>query len=346
MRRKILFIIGLILYVVPFLINTYSLIRLLAISIGIILLVLSIVLEEKRKLFLVVLTPFLLIIGSYGLDSILFIKFNRIPIFSYEMKSSEKVSTYNSFFYRAFDCDGKLILDKGYNKSYACGENDLEIIEINTLLADPVESYKKYDNKFIKVKGKVSLISGIDTIELKAYENLEETVNGNVKFKEGAKLKIETDTNLSDYRIYDEIYVIGLVEYITKEEDNIVIVLSDTMLLSNDAYKSYTIEVINNETKELKDFVKDKNYYLYGIDNIFVKYANESIYELSYAITDSRITIDNLLKDEEVKEIKDEEENIIARIYELDKFKIYVCEKVDKTYFTNKKLKFNEELCK
>ena len=118
MKKKsiILLILGVILLIVPFCFAGYSLIRLITLAIAIFLITLSLVFFKKRNIFLIILTPVILLCLSYAIDTFMFYKFNRIPLFVYEVKSSDSVSTYNSFFYRIFDCNGKLTLDYGYQK--------------------------------------------------------------------------------------------------------------------------------------------------------------------------------------------------------------------------------------
>ena len=149
-RSIILIILGVILLIVPFCFNDYSIIRLILLALGIFLATLSLVFLKKRNIFLIILTPIILICLSYAVDTFLFYQFNRIPLFVYEIESGPRMRTYNSFFYRIFDCNGDLSLDYGYTSDYVCNEEDLDTVDINTFLADPKRSYEEYHDKFIK----------------------------------------------------------------------------------------------------------------------------------------------------------------------------------------------------
>ena len=88
------------------------------------------------------------------------------------------------------------------------------------------------------------------------------------------------------------------------------------------------------------------NYYKIGIDNIYVHYDQDNVYELSYLITDSRITLEDLIADIEYNELKNKEEEIVAQKYSLEKFNLLKCVNNDKVVFANKKVKLNIDYCK
>ena len=96
-------------------------------------------------------------------------------------------------------------------------------------------------------------------------------------------------------------------------------------------------------TLYLKEYIL-QNYYLYGISALNIKYANDAIYELSYLITDSRITLDDIVGDTSATNLYNEEETLIAKSYELEKFNVLVCEN-DKKIIANKNFELNINLC-
>ena len=344
-RSIILIVLGVILLIIPFCFNNYSIIRLILLALGIFLITLSLVFFKKRNIFLIILTPIILICLSYAIDTFLFYQFNRIPLFVYEIESSSKMRTYNSFFYRIFDCNGKLSLDYGYTGDYVCEEDDLDTIDINTFLADPTKSYEEYHNKFVKLSGKISKISGAEAIELSSYTIGDNTLNGYVNFNTNYVVRVNVAESLSAYRIYDYITVIGRVASKTEENGTTVISLEDTMLIPSDIYDTYSYELVNSSTAELTSLVSEQNYYLYGISALNVKYANDAIYELSYLITDSRITLDDIISEASATNLYDEEEVLQAKLYELDKFNVLVCEN-DKKIIGNKDFDLTIDLCK
>lgn len=343
MKSKVCFFIGIIFLGIAYFINKYHFMRLILLALGIFLITLGYVFKEKRKASIAILLPLFLLVICYCIDHILFITIKRFPIFVYKIESSEKVRTYNSFFYRLIDCDGNITLDNGYKKGYICGNNDLENTDVNVFLVNPDKSYRNFKNKYVKVTGKISKIIGKDTIEMSYYENTPDTLNGYVKFTNGTILKIKTDTDLSKYRIYDDLTAIFLVDDITHLSESTVIEGIDSILLPSTYYDSYSIEVITNEEESLKELSKDKEYYLYGIDNIYLKYKNNTIYELSYVLEDKRLDIDDFIKDSVKKEVKDKNGEIIYTYYELEKFNVYNCQ--EKTILGNPRLKLNESLC-
>ncbi|MDE6284811.1 MAG: hypothetical protein K2M17_03620, partial [Bacilli bacterium] len=252
--------------------------------------------------------------------------------------------TYNSFAYRIYDCKGKRTIDNGYKKAYLCDINDLDTIPVNAFLSEALNSFKDYQEKFVKITGKISKISGRDTIELSFYEPEENTLNGHVKFNTASRVRIKTDANLSNLRIYDDFTVIGLVESLTEDKDATIINLTHTILLPSDVYQSYTVEIVENANAEIKKYLKDKEYYLYGLENIYIKYQNDVRYELGYSLTDARIKLEDLIKDIKPEKIKDEQDKELAEIYPKEKYNIYICSN-NAVYFVNKKLEFNKDLC-
>lgn len=346
MKKKIAVLlgIGITFFIVPFLINIYSIFRLISLAIGIIIIVISINLMERHNIILTLLLPLILIILAYGADTFLLNKFMHVPIFVYGEKSSAKMKTYNSFFYRIYNCDGSLVLDYGYKKSYACSDKDLDVINVNTLLHDPHASYQKYDNKFVKVAGKVSKITGNESIELSLFTNSENSLNGYVNFNTNYSLKVESTADLSSFRVYDEITVIGRVEQIDEVGGQTIINLKDTKIIPSSIYDDYTFEVVTNDVESLTDLDKENNYYYYGITSLNVLYNADNIYELSYLLSDSKIKWDDLIKDGNLSEYKDENEKVIMQKYEFDKYTLVSCAN-NKKIIANKKFNIDENIC-
>ena len=339
-----LLVLGVIFLIVPFCFSSYSLIRLLTLALGIFLITLSLVFLKKKNILLIILMPIILICLSYAVDTFFFYQFNRIPLFVYEITSSDKVSTYNSFFYRIFNCDGALVLDYGYNKNYVCSEDDLANNDINDLLSDINRTYENYKDKFIKISGKISKITGTESIELSSYSTSNDSLNGYVNFNNNYVIRIHVNESLNAYRVYDNIVAIGKVDSLTHENGVAIINLVDSLLIPSDIYDIYTYEIVNSDDDNLISLVSEQNYYLYGISVLNVRYANNDIYELSYLITDARMTIDDIIENISATNLYDEEEVLVAKSYELEKFNALVCEN-DKKIFANKKMDLNIELC-
>lgn len=342
MKKRLIWLLGLglTLIIVPFVINVYSIFRIIGLLLGIVLITISFCLKKKRSIFLILLVPILLFVASYGLDTLLFYKLKHVPVFSYAIKSSNKMFTYNSFFYRVFDCNNKLYLDYGYKKNYLC-ENDLiYVLDINKFLQDPKYTYHEYKNKFVRVHGKISKISGNESIELASYTSSEESLNGYVNFNLDYTLNVKSNEILSSYRIYDYIDVIGRVD---SYKDN-TIYLIDTVLIPSDIYDSYSFEIINNSEEKLTNLVKEKDYYYYGISSLNIKYDQDNIYELNYLLTDGRISLSDYYKNKEYEVIKDNEEVMIAKKYILDKFVIVECSN-GKNIVANKSFKISSDVC-
>lgn len=341
MNKKIVLsfiIIETLFIIIPFFFNTYSIFRLICVLLGILLITISLVLKENKNIYLIFIIPLILIGLTYSLDIFLYIKFSRLPIYIYEIKSNDQVSTYNSFFYRIYNCNNDLILDYGYEKKYACANDLLKEIDINAFLSNPLESYQKYKNKFVKIYGKISKISGREKMELDAFEIVDNSLNGYVNFHNDYKVSVVLDEDLSTYRIYDYVSVVGRVD----KYENGTITLKDAYTIPSNIYEKFIYEVELSDSTQITNLID--NYYLYGIKTLNIKYAENAIYELSYLIADGKITIDDIIGNSGGEILKDENDNIIAKKYELNDFNVLVCENSN-YIFVNKKINIDNNFC-
>ncbi len=339
-RLIVLLGLGLTLMIVPFLINIYSIFRIISLVLGIILITVSLCLKKKRNIFYIILVPLIMLVFSYGIDTLLFYTLKRVPVFSYAIKSSDKMRTYNSFFYRVFDCNGNLTLDYGYTKNYVCSNDCLDAININSFMQDAEESFKKYHHKFVHIYGKISKITGNENIELASFTESNNTLNGYVNFNLNNILIVNTEENLSKYRIYDYVDVYGKVTSINDGK----ITLTNTKLVASDIYDTYSFEIIASDDNKLTNLVKEKDYYYYGLNTINVKYDGDNIYELSYLLTDDRFKFDDLIKGKEYEVFKNDEDVEIAKKYKLEKFDLLECSN-GKKIVANSKSKANQSIC-
>lgn len=339
-RLIVLLGLGLTLMIVPFLINIYSIFRIISLVVGIILITVSLCLKKKRNIFYIILVPLIMLVFSYGIDTLLFYTLKRVPVFSYAIKSSDKMRTYNSFFYRVFDCNGNLTLDYGYTKNYVCSNDCLDAININSFMQDAEESFKKYHHKFVHIYGKISKITGNENIELASFTQGDDTLNGYVNFNLNNILIVNTDENLSKYRIYDYVDVYGKVTSINDGK----ITLTNTKLVASDIYDTYSFEIIASDDNKLTNLVKEKDYYYYGLNTINVKYDGDNIYELSYLLTDDRFKFDDLIQDKEYEVFKNDEDVEVAKKYKLEKFDLLECSN-GKKIVANSKSKANQSIC-
>lgn len=343
MKKTIfLTVIGILLIIIPFCFNSYNIYRLVSLAVGIFLCTLGVGLLKNHNIFSVILLPIILILLTYGIDVLLIYKFNRIPIYALETKSSDNMSNYNSLFYRIYNCNDNLIIDYSYHLPYVCENDSLNTIDINSFLSNVQDTYHEYKNKFVKIKGKISKITGTETIELASFTTADNNINGYVSFNLDNVMQVKTDTDLSGYRIYDFIEVIGRVDDILNADGKKIITLSDTKLIPTTIYDDYSYEISENNKDELVKM--NNNYYLYNLDFINVVYDQDNIYELNYLITDNRITWDNLILNQEYKTLKDKEDQVIANIYLLDQFNMWDCQN-GKKIFASKKVNMKTNIC-
>lgn len=335
-KRNILIIISLILIIVPFFINVYSIYRLILVALGILVLDISLALNSKKSIFMLIYMPVVLLTLTYGIDYLTVYTISKKPIYVFESKINDEVSIYNSLFYRIYKCGREEYFDNNYEENFKCDTKLVEEIDVNSILLDTKNGYKKYKHSFIKVTGKVSKIAGTSSIEMRAYSKTDNEFNGYVKFDETSKLVVNLNgIDVSNYKIYDYITVVGLLDSYDKSSNTLT--LTDIKLENNYLYDEYEVHVIESASceKTLKEYVD--NYYLYCLENIYIDYDIDQ-YELSYALKDEKISMNDLLKDSKV-ETKDD-----YKIYKYEKFNVLACSE-EKNIIYNKNEKINYSLC-
>ncbi|MBQ6840976.1 MAG: hypothetical protein IJO63_02520 [Bacilli bacterium] len=336
-QNIILIIFGLVLILVPFFIKIYSVFRLISLLIGIILLLLGLIINQNKKILRVIFYPIIIIGGCLLLDYINSYLFKGIPVISFGYASSDKVSTYNSLFYRVYDCEDILTFDANYKRDYLCNKDAIELIGVNKYLENPKESYKDTKGKFVHLTGKISEIVGTSALKLSAYDEKIE-LNGYVVFDEGKKVYIEgLDINPADYRIYDFVEVVGLVSRYEEKDLKTIIYLTDAIVIKSDVYNEYELLVNNIDSKEKTKI--DENVYYLGLQGIFYKYDENNIYEIDYMLSDKRVTLESLIGEITPSMIED-----VHELYELESYNIVVCENKD-IIFANKDITNLKKVC-
>lgn len=346
-KKNIIFlIIGLILFITPFVINSYSVIRLVSLLIGLILIELSLIINKKDKVWRIVLLPILFIILSFGLDYGITHLFNRIPIFAHQVKSSKKVITYNSLFYRVYSCDKNLIVDNLYKKEYQCSKKDLETVDVTSFLNNVIENYREHNDEFVKVEGKVSKVNGNYNLVLQGYTLTEDSINGYVLFGDNISLEVNFNEvqDLTKFKVYDSITVIGRIDELNKNGELYTIKMYDSIILESDLYETFEINVVekdkceNDKTEYAK--TPEITYYTSCLESLFVRYDAENAYDLSYVLIDKKMTLDKLIKNNEEKI----EENGNT-LYKFEKFNVLECANKNEVIIGNKKLKVDSPYC-
>lgn len=347
MKKKEILIktIGIICIVWPFLYNHYSILRIISEIIGISIWSFTLVSHQKKrwiKGIIVLIVNFLLL---FGIDFLLVKYCNRIPIISYEIESSNTVSTYNSFYYRVYNCNGKRTFDAFYKKNYLC-EEELTEENVNSLLSHITNNFADYRGKFVNVHGKISTISGSTSIAMQTFETTDKSINGQVSFSDNITLIIMNNGNLEkvdDLKIYDTINVIGRIEKIKKNGQNKEIIMQDAKIINRPDFQNYEIDIVANKKCEadLKLISKTDTftYYTHCLDSIYVKYGEENVYDLGYILTDKRMTFEMLIDG------KEKEENEFEELYKLGKLNLMKCKNSNNIVLGSKSMNLDTNYC-
>ena len=331
-----LIILGFLFVGIPFLVNTYNLLRLLSLLIGIIILSIGLIIYLPRKIIRTIFIPIFLIISICLLDFFLVNVTKFYPIIAVKHVSSPKVEVFNSLFYRVYSCNENLVVDNNYKKGYQCGNNDITKVNINKFLENPYETYDEYHDKFVHIEGKITMIVGSSGLSMSAYDD-KISVNGHVTFDHEKKVVVDNlKIDAAGYYVYDFIEVIGPVSSIKKDNDAIEIHLTDAKLIPSSIYDDY--ELIVNEIDDQTITKTEEKYYYMGLQGIYYRYDENNIYDLPYLLLDKRESIDNLIKN--TKAIEEEKYSY----YILKDYTLVKCSK-ERIIFVNKNITDFDGVC-
>lgn len=342
-KKTIIFLLlGILFIITPYFIKEYTIFRFVLELIGIILFNIGIFLLWKKGKVIKFIFPVFLILLLYSLDFLSVYSLETIPIFSYEHKS-DSFSTYDSFIYRIYNCQESKILDVLYKKNYVC-ENHLEVHDVNAFLSNISSNYKKYHSKFVTIKGKVSEVVGNDHITLQPYEQQENSLVGQISFNKNTSLVIKNNNNdlkfYGYYEIYDNVVVTGKIDSFA----NNTITLHDPKITLTNNFDSFTLNTI--ETKNCKNIQKeltkvgDYNYYSECLDKIFIKYDENTIYDIILALETKKITLEKLLKEGTKSENEEQE------LYKFSTYNLLKCKNTNTILIGSAKLKLSSKFCK
>lgn len=309
---------------------------------------------KKKKIKESVLLILILMVIYIVIDGIVVLTFKRIPIFSYNIVTTEKSRVYNSLGLRVWQCDKNdyknVIVDTFYNKGYVCDADDIDPIPSNSFLNSVVENYDEYKNTYVKVVGKISKKNGQIMIEMQPYNTTDITINGYVTFADNITLRIlfnQNEQKLDDYDIYDEITVVGIIKNMEQDHGKYVIYMYDTKISSSKNLNNYSLTAVTSNKCSLSDalYTSDKNIiYSYCLEDIVISFGGENQYELATALSSNKITVEGLYNGAKTKEENEEDESVI---YRFDNYSVLVCDtnKSNKIIIGNSNLKFKNVDC-
>jgi hypothetical protein len=181
-------IVALILTLLAFLLPLHNIIKLLIIITALTLLTLetkSLLPKNKKKLL--PLYTLLFLIVFILLDSIVVVTLHKIPVFTLSIVTKDRVRVHNALGYKVWQCnkyEDELVIEPFYKKGYACDIEDIDNVNINDLITSLNNNFDEYKSTFIKVTGKISKKDGQNYIEMQAYQDNEDSMNGYVTFSE------------------------------------------------------------------------------------------------------------------------------------------------------------------
>lgn len=326
-------LLGIILLSSSYILNQYNILRVIIFFLSIILLTFSFVIErEQKKLFTFIYLIIFLEIALVG-DYLVVKTFKKIPVITFNNIISNKVNVYNSIGYRVWQCDNtkqEYIIDNLYKMGYFCNSDDVNASDINTFLPEVVNNFDNYSNTFVKINGRISYISGSEYFEMQSYTKNSTSTNNQVNFAKNITLRVyfnELEQELSNFKIYDSVEIIGRIKELKKEHEEYIITMSDTSFIKTNNNNEFTIILNPKDTceydKTLLTTIDNTSIYTACISSIFVKFQSSENYDLSYALENKKITINMLLsKANDFKKVTENNNTLFS----YDKFNILECD--------------------
>ncbi len=330
-------IVSLILILLAFLAPLHNIIKLLILIFTLILLSLEkrdLLPKNKKKLLplyaLIYLIVFIL------LDSICVVTLHKIPVFTLSIVTKDNVRVHNALGYKVWQCNKnnseELVIEPFYRKGYACDIDDIDNVNINDLITSLNNNFDEYRNTYVKVTGKISKKDGQNYIEMQAYQENEESMNGYVTFSETITLAIMFSENteaLDVYDIYDEITVVGLIKNMESIDGKRTIYMYEAKLTSIINLNTYTITATRSkkckEDKKLIYETTEDKIYTYCLEDIIVKYNDDNLeYELPSVLSSNKLDINTMIDNHDSKKTNKYNKNILYKYYT---YNILVCDK-------------------
>lgn len=349
--NKILLLISIVFIITSIMIKTSNAIRPILWLLAIIVFAINLKKNTSYPKTKIAIISIIIFFASIIIDGVIVYTFKRIPVFTYNIIKKDNNIVYNSLGMRVWQCNqddyDTLIVDPFYKKGYMCNAKQIETIHINTFLNAVVQNHNEYKNNYVKIKGKISKKSGINSIEMRPYTETENKVNGYVEFANNITLKVlfkENDINLDSYDVYDEITIVGIIKNMESNEGNHTIYMSDTILVSSINLEEYSL-IATKEKKCSQDPTQlytnnEISIYKYCLKEVLVTFPDGQ-YELSSAISSNKITVDSIYENPTKKEINPNG----SELYKFEDYSILVCGNKKDIYIGHTKLKHTDIKC-
>lgn len=341
--RLFLVTLSLLLIIVPFWMRDWQFMRLILALTGLILLTFVLFFKKKKNIFKITFVFLSFFLELFLVDYLLVSFMDMPPILALKITSSNNMSNYDGIFYRTYNCNENQILDHFYREPYLCTPN-LDQVSVNYLANSILTNFSSFSQKFFNIQGKISSIQGTNILELQGYEQTSDNLNGRVLFHNTITIQADFGSryDLSNYKVYDMVNVIGRISHKKKVGDTTYIYLKDAILLENDLYETYELdyseENICDNSVKLISATNEYNFYSTCLKDMYIRYDNENIYELSYVLTDRRMTLEKMTSN--MHKVTDE----VLTLYEGNDLNILKCQ-TNNVIIGTKDLNLTSKIC-
>ena len=335
-KKNLYIFTGLSLVFLGFLIHSFYWLRLILIIIGVGFLVVGKNQKYRKHKFKRGFSVSVIILGIiFIIDTCLALIVKIEPVIALYYKA-DNITIYNAIGYRTWRCqDQKIVIDYFYQKEFLCDAKQIKTIEINTFSNQIITNYAAYDNQFVKIKGRISRIDGLTNIEMQAYNQTDNSVNGYVQFADGITLRVNFDSAqevLTNYELYDIITVMGRIKDIAQNNDQQIINMVDSQIISDNSYQDFKLSLASNQLlyEEPKLTYNSPKLAIWNqfANSLMVTFNNQEIYELEFVLSSNKLTVNQILAKANTLATNYEQ---TIKVYSYNDYQIFVGQKREQT---------------
>lgn len=322
-KRFVSLSIGIILLLIALVLNNLGLLRAMLAILSIIILTYSFQLERNNKkvfipLFIILFTFFVI-----ALDFLVVSAFKKTPIMSYSIVSTSSGTVYNALGYRVWSCKDKTFkVDPLYKLGYYCEKESMTAESINNVLTTIVNNFEDYQDNYVKIVGRVTKVIDDKSFYMEMYKENDNLVSFDTTYR----LYVEFNYSDSSILSLNDTKLVTVIGKISKKDGNYVYMIdsSYTSEITHQGDVSFDAEsnIYCEYDKELWFQTSDNIFYKSCIDDVNIS-INNAKYNLQYVLKNNFLTLEQI-KNEALGFESQSKDNSI--MYNFKDFKILVCD--------------------
>ncbi len=322
-KRFVTLVVGIILLIIALFLNRFNLVRVILSLASIVFLTYSSQIERNNKILFIPLFAIIFTFLVIALDYLCVSTLKHIPIFTYNITSTESGKVYNAIGYRVWSCQNKTFkVDPLYKLGYYCEKENLTSENINNVLSNIENDFNRYSDNYVKVIGRVSKVIDDKTILMQSYDEYEDMI----RFNETINLYVSFNIGSKEISNLEQNTLVTIIGKIDRKDNNNIYMIDSKISMSSVSTDDINIDADSNiyceYDKELWFQTTDNIFYKSCINDINIK-INGNLYNLYNALKNNLITFDEIKNEALGYQEQSSDESVI---YNYEGFKIMVCD--------------------